>query len=301
MRKVLGLFSKKGKAKKQSQNYVYRILGVESQVIEFKLSPYQMVRVEPHSIMYIDPGVTLSTGVVDGLASGVSRVLTGSTLFLVSLTNEHPQRSAKVAVSSGHYSRIQEFDLSSFPSGLTFTTDSYLCSGPSVELSAVIQPLSVTVSQQSLFLQHFHGKGSVFIKTGVNPSTLSLQAGQSVVVAANALLGFTDGVAMQFALSPHVQNWVETANLVMVRLSGPGQVFVQNTTKAEFEAGLAKTLAKSALWSALGYLGEHDWPRPEPNCPTAEGTGEHSENHETQGKDEEWAGNDDDSSPIDCN
>ncbi|OMJ78050.1 hypothetical protein SteCoe_22253 [Stentor coeruleus] len=241
------------------KTFNYKIFGTESQLLEINLSPYQGLTISPSSLLYMDQGISMSTSTISGSKSALQRVLSGSSFFLVQMFNENPKSPAKVAVGASSYSKILSFDIGKYPQGLYFVNSSYLCSSIGVAINARFKGTSVSLVEQSLFMQKFAGHGDVFVKGGVNPRTLYLTQDQSVVISSESLLGFTDGININLRKNLHPQNIVTGKNFLLLELTGPGEVFMQNTSQSAYETSLVNQIAESSIYPAIYKAYEIYW------------------------------------------
>ena len=303
------LFSWFKKTDSKPSNYSFSILGCDSQLLELNLLPYQSVRIDPSSLIYHEPGITLDTKMMTPSSTGLQRAATGSSLFVIDLTNENEKSAALVGLSPSHYSQILHFFIDDLETPLCFVSDSFLCSGLGVDIEAKYFGVKMALAKRNLFMQKFTGKGSVFVKAGINVKEIVLGNGDSIVVASNSLLGFEDSVEVGLSVNLHPQLVRTEDNFYMLRVSGPGKVFVQNTSKEGFELGLASSLERAGVGlgqvAGYGIFGREEQQQPEgtkvlkvPQTDDEEGGGEgkgegeegqgvsvnHSDQHE-QGKD----------------
>ena len=82
----------------------YRIVGDDMQAVIVTLDPGEGVRAEPGSMMYMQDGIRMQTGVTGGIWKGIKRAFTGESMFQSTFTNEGPSRSdvAFAAPYPGH-------------------------------------------------------------------------------------------------------------------------------------------------------------------------------------------------------
>lgn len=267
MKKIFSFFKNTSTQKSSYQELLssscktfnYKIFGTESQLLEINLSPYQGLTISPKSLLYMDQGISMSTSTISGSKSGMQRVLSGSSFFLMQMFNENPKSPAKVAVGASSYSKILSFDIGKYPQGLYFVNSSYLCSSIGVAISARYKGTSVSIVEQSLFMQKFAGHGDVFVKGGVNPRTLHLTQDQSVVISSESLLGFTDGISANLRKNFHPQNIVTGKNFLLLELTGPGEVFIQNTSQSAYETSLISQIAQLSIYPAISEAYDLYW------------------------------------------
>ena len=140
-----------------SNVFSYKIIGFESQILEIDLSPFQSVRLEPGSIIYIGQGVTMNTSVGSSKKQGIIRLLSGSSLFLVDLTFENNLGSGRVALGSSYSGQILAMDMKDFPDGFLFAYGSYLCSSFGVNIDSRFSGFSTSLVM-GISLQKFSGE-----------------------------------------------------------------------------------------------------------------------------------------------
>ena len=261
---IRSLFSWFKKTDLKTSNYSFNILGFDTQLLELNLLPYQSVRIDPSSLIYHEPGITMDTKMMTSSSSGIQRAISGSSLFVIDLTNENEKNAALVGLTPNHYSQILHFNIEDFKSPLCFVCDSFLCSGLGVDIESKYFGLKMALVCKNLFMQKFTGKGSVFIKAGINVKDILLKTDDCLIVSSNSLLGFEDTVGLSLSANLHPQQVSTRYNFYMLRIKGPGKVFIQNTSKEGFELSLASTLTKGGLGLSqivdFGIFGHQEQP-----------------------------------------
>lgn len=254
MKKVLEkLFRVKKHESKTSEELIgdmkgmfsYKIHGVETQILEVDLAPFQSIRLEPGSIIYIDQGITMNTSIGPSASQSISRALSGSSLFYIDLTFELKSGSGRVALGSSHYGKILPFNITDIENRFIFANDSYLCSSSEVKISSTFSGLPIGLLEHNVFLQEFSGKGTIFIKAGISPKKITLTENNFIFVAASNLLGFTSEIKCSLKPNLHPQSIVSQKNFLMLKLKGPGEVYIQQFSKDTYETGICQSIMKS--------------------------------------------------------
>ena len=229
-------------------NYSYKIYGSETQIVEINLAPFQSIALEPGSIIYMDRGITMDTSLNSGGKSTISRMLSGSSLFLVNLTYENNQGSGRISIGSNHYGSILAFNLEDQDNELYFCNNSYLCSSLGISIEAIYIGMSIGIVERKLFLQKFTGAGTVFIKGGINPQKISLGEDKTIIVSAASLLGFTSTIKYSIKTNLHPQNIISKNNFLMLSLKGPGEAYIQQSSKDSYISELSQSIISKAAY-----------------------------------------------------
>ena len=98
-----------------------QISGEESQILEVQLLPNKMLRAESGAMLYMTEGVQMQTsmglggGNSSGLATGLTRMMTGQNLMISDFTYTNEKGSGTVALGTDFPAKILKFTLNNYP------------------------------------------------------------------------------------------------------------------------------------------------------------------------------------------
>jgi len=219
----------------------YDVLGNDfSQVLEIKLEPHQLVTAEPHSMLFMSPGVALDAD-MGGCDQGFKRCCcAGESMFRLHLKNVTAEVQ-KVAVTPSFPAKIVPIDLSQH-SGMFFNSGAFLAAlGQDwrVDIQPVCSPGVCCCAGQGLFLNALRGSGMVFLNAGGTIMTKQLVTGEQIIIDKHSLLAFerTVSIGIQRAGGCMVcccasQGFFNTV------LTGPGFVMVHSMGLSKLRSAL---------------------------------------------------------------
>ncbi len=221
----------------------HRVIGSTMPVLEVRLAPGQRVVSQGGEMSWMSPSVTMSTSTsgvgTSGLGGILRRALSGSSIFLSSF--EVREGTGVVAFATKMPGHIKAIHVGA---GREFVVSrhGFLAGTEGVTLAvAVQQRLGVGVfSGNGFLLQRIAGEGTAWVELSGELVQYDLAAGESILVHPGHIGLYDGSVTMAIEQVHGVTNILFGADtLFLVRLTGPGSVYLQTLTVP----GLAHSLA----------------------------------------------------------
>jgi len=218
--------------------------------IDIEYSPaYAMARVlldqgesakgEAGAMMAMTPSVDISTSTQGGIMKGLKRsVLGGESFFMNTFTATGPD--AEVVFAPALPGDIVQWSLSS--QTVYLQSGSYLASSMGIDIDSKWGGAKTFFSKEGLFMLKCTGSGDLLVSSYGAIVTVDLAPGQTYVVDTGHMVGWQEGVTYEVK---KVGNWKSTmlgGEGLVVRLTGPGRVYVQTRSPENFIAWLTPKL-----------------------------------------------------------
>jgi uncharacterized protein (TIGR00266 family) len=217
----------------------YHIHGDETQFVEVELDPGETVVAEAGAMMYMEPGIELSTKMGDGsddnqglmgkLFSAAKRVVTGESLFMTHFTHTGSGK-AKVAFGAPYPGKIIPLDLAQTGTILA-QKDAFLCSakGNKMGIGFTKKFGAGLFGGEGFILQKFEGDGLVLIHAGGTVIRRELAPGQTLRVDTGCIVAFQEHVHYDIKLVGGIKNTLFGGEgLFFATLTGPGAILLQS-------------------------------------------------------------------------
>jgi uncharacterized protein (TIGR00266 family) len=218
--------------------------------IDIDFSPaYAMARVtldqgesakgEAGAMMAMTPSVDIATSTHGGIMKGLKRsVLGGESFFMNTFTATGPD--AEVIFAPALPGDIIHWQLE----GRTvyLQSGSYLASSMGIEIDSKWGGAKTFFSKEGLFMLKCTGSGDLLVSSYGAIVSVDLAPGQTYVVDTGHMVGWQEGVTYEVK---KVGNWKSTflgGEGLVVRLTGPGRVYVQTRSPESFIAWLTPKL-----------------------------------------------------------
>jgi uncharacterized protein (TIGR00266 family) len=218
--------------------------------IDIDYSPaYAMARVhldqgesakgEAGAMMAMTPSVDIATSTQGGIMKGLKRsVLGGESFFMNTFTASGPD--AEVVFAPALPGDIVHWTLAS--QTVYLQSGSYLASSMGIEIDSKWGGAKTFFSKEGLFMLKCTGSGDLLVSSYGAIVTVDLAPGQTYVVDTGHMVGWEEGVTYEVK---KVGNWKSTmlgGEGLVVRLTGPGRVYVQSRSPENFIAWLTPKL-----------------------------------------------------------
>lgn len=217
----------------------FKIVGDDLQAVEIGLDPGETVIAESGAMLSMDDGVELETRMGDGSAAesglmgkvlkGLTRKLTGESLFMTWFTNRGQDKKS-VSFAAPYPGKIVPLDLKTLGGELLLQKDSFLCAakGTSVGI-AFNKKLGVGLfGGEGFILQRLQGDGLAFAHAGGTVIERQLGPGQKIRVDTGCIVGFTPGVHYDIEMVKGVGTMLFGGEgLFFATLTGPGKIWLQ--------------------------------------------------------------------------
>lgn len=198
-----------------------KLVGSFVQRLEVTLSPGEEFYAEKGSLIYYEAGIEKE---VSFNGSGLGRIIgakiSGESLFILRLFNNSPyQRKIVIGSHCGLLPiKIQ---------GETLICNKgvYVASNNKVDVNTKLSIKGLT-GGMGLFLQKITGNSTVFLDTVDSPIQLQLNQGESIEVDENHIIALRNFNEHQLSSNWSLGNLLGGEGLSMLRITGPGQVYL---------------------------------------------------------------------------
>ena len=220
-----------------------KIIGTTLPVLEIGLDPDEAVVGAPDQLSWMSGDIAMTTSAGPGGGGGlfglVSRAVSGAGIFMtefragrgpgnVAFAAKLPGTILEVAVAPGR--------------GYLVHRHGFVCGTPGIELASAFQQNlgGAVFGGEGFVLQKLSGAATAWVELGGEMVAYDLQPGQQVLVHPGHVGLFEESVSFEITTMRGVANALFGGDgLFLVRLSGPGKVWLQTLTLP----GLAHALA----------------------------------------------------------
>ncbi len=218
----------------EGSGVAHRVIGTTMPVLEIRLQPGQRVVSQGGETSWMTPSVTMSTSTsgvgTSGLGGILRRALSGSTIFLSAFEVKSGTGTVAFATKMpGHIKAIHVGGGREF----VVSRHGFLAGTEGVTLAVALQQrLGVGVfSGNGFLLQRIAGEGTAWVELSGELVQYDLEAGESMLVHPGHIGLFDGTVSMAIEQVHGVTNILFGADtLFLVRLTGPGSVYLQTLT-----------------------------------------------------------------------
>lgn len=131
--------------------------------------------------------------------------------------------------------------------GLRVQKDGFLASTPGVEVDTAVQNLAQGLfSREGLFVLNLRGRGLVFLSSFGAIHSISLEAGEEVIIDNGHLVAWPD--YMQYRIEKASNGWISSVisgECLVCRFTGPGVILIQTRKPEAFSQWLQGMLPPS--------------------------------------------------------
>ncbi|MGA0561772.1 TIGR00266 family protein [Ancylobacter sp. VNQ12] len=220
------------------------IIGTTLPVLDIHLEAGEAVVGVPDQLSWMSGDVTLTTSLAGGGAGGglfglVSRAVSGGGLFMTEFKAERgPGNVAFAAKLPGNLVELQVAP----GRGYLVHRHGFVCGTPGIEVATAFQQTlgGAVFGGEGFVLQKLSGSASAWVEVGGEIVTYELKPGQFLLVHPGHVGLFEESVSFELTTMRGVKNALFGGDgLFLVKLSGPGKVWLQTLTAP----GLAHTIS----------------------------------------------------------
>ncbi len=208
----------------------YTIYGDDLQLVEIQLDPHEGIRAEAGTMIYMEKGVEMQTGMGGGIFKGVQRIFTGESFFITSFLN-NTDVIKRVAFAAPYPGKIVPLDLTDLGGTFICQKDSFLCAARGIEIEiAFSKKLGAGLfGGEGFILQRLVGDGLAFAHAGGTIIEKNLEAEEILSVDTGCLVAFSPSVDYDIEFIGGFTNALFGGEgLFLAKLTGPGKVFLQS-------------------------------------------------------------------------
>jgi uncharacterized protein (TIGR00266 family) len=225
---------------RRSHEVDYDVVGNEMQFVEVELDPGEGAIAEAGSMMFMTPGIQMSTIFGDGSSSGGTfmdkllgagkRVLTGESLFMTEFVNRGSGKE-RVAFAAPYPGKIIPADLHRMGGKLICQKDAFLCAAKGVSVGIAFQKkIGVGLfGGEGFIMQSLEGDGLAFLHAGGTIVEKELGAGQNLRVDTGCLVALQPSVHYDVQFVGSVKSAIFGGEgFFFAAVTGPGKVWLQS-------------------------------------------------------------------------
>jgi uncharacterized protein (TIGR00266 family) len=208
-------------------------------IARVRLADGESAKGEAGAMMAMTPSVDIATSTQGGIMKGLKRsVLGGESFFMNTFTAKGP--GAEVIFAPALSGDVIHWQLD----GRTvfLQSGSYLASSMGIEIDSKWGGAKTFFSKEGLFMLKCTGTGDLLVSSYGAIMNVDLAPGQTYVVDTGHMVGWEEGVSYEVQ---KVGNWKSTllgGEGFVVRLTGPGRVYVQTRSPESFIAWITPKL-----------------------------------------------------------
>ncbi|MUN29768.1 AIM24 family protein [Sulfuracidifex metallicus] len=215
-----------------------RVLGYDMQHVRVYLQPSEIIYGEGGHLVAKSPSVSIAFKAQGGLLKSLERELTGSRFFITELTGP-----GMAEFSSFLPGRVIQVHLEG--NGIKVESNSFLFAEAGVQYSASLAPLGAGIlGGEGILLANFRGNGNVFLHALGGVSSFVLRQGEEIEIEAEHLLAFDENMQVQVTRLGNLRTMllgaIEQEGIFFVKVTGPGRVWVHNTSLGQLVGKLSK-------------------------------------------------------------
>ena len=220
------------------------IIGTTLPVLDIHLEAGEGVVGVPDQLSWMSGDIALATSLAGGGAGGglfglVSRAMSGGGLFMTEFrAGRGPGNVAFAAKLPGNIVELQVAP----GRGYLVHRHGFVCGTPGIEVATAFQQTlgGAVFGGEGFILQKLSGSAQAWVEVGGEIVTYELKPGQFLLVHPGHVGLFEESVSFEVTTMRGVKNALFGGDgLFLVRLSGPGKVWLQTLTAP----GLAHTLS----------------------------------------------------------
>jgi uncharacterized protein (TIGR00266 family) len=223
------------------------ITGTTLPVLQIQLQPGEVLVAETGQLAWMTSGIALNTTTqtagVRGLFGAIGRALSGGGLFMTEFSA--PYGPGGVAFAAHAPGQIMEMQVDPGRAYLIHR-NGFLCATQGVALGTAFQQSfsAGLFGGAGFLLQKIEGQGTAWVELGGDVVPYDLPPGESLLVHPGLVGMFEASVAFEITRFSGIKNILFGGDgLFLVRLTGPGRVWLQTLALANFAHALQPYLS----------------------------------------------------------
>ena len=209
-------------------------------LLEVEMQQGESICAESGAMVTMSPAIDIQTNARGGILSSLKRsVLGGESFFQNTFTCR--QGVGMVTFGPSYMGDVEHIPMS----GEWFVqSGSYLASTPGLGVDTQFQGLKGLFSGESLFFLRVFGQGDLFISSFGALYAIDLKQGEDVRVDTGNLVAFQRGINYTVEKVGGIKSTFLSGEGLVLRLRGPGRVYVQTRSPTNFVGWLYPLLPK---------------------------------------------------------
>lgn len=195
-------------------------------IVRYQLEKGERIKAEADAMVAMSSTIDVIGGVEGGIKKGLTRMLSGEKFFFQYLTAT--RGSGEVLFAHAYPGGIADIELDGI-SGLIIQKDGFLACTEQVEIETKVQNLARGFfSKEGFFVLKARGKGILFLSSYGAIHTITLAAGEEMIVDNGHLVAWTED--MTYNIEKASNGWVNSimsGECLVCRFRGPGTICIQ--------------------------------------------------------------------------
>ncbi|MBD3210161.1 TIGR00266 family protein [Candidatus Micrarchaeota archaeon] len=216
----------------------YDLEGNLMQILNIELEKGEEVFSESGAMSWMSPNMKMDSHIRGGLGSGLGRMITGESLFLVKFTPE--DGTGAVAFSPSFPGKVLPLEIDAGKE-IICQKGAFLCAESTVEVETIFKRKlgAGLFGGEGFFLQKLSGKGMAFAEIDGEVYERELGKGEMLKIDTGCVAMFEPTVKYDIKKVPGIKNmFFGGEGVYLATLEGPGRVWLQSMPASN----LAKTL-----------------------------------------------------------
>ena len=217
----------------------YRIEGNSIQHIMINLNSGESIYDNPGHLIWKSSTVNVDATIQGGIFSGIGRMLTGSSFFVLKLTGP-----GMIDLTGYVPGKVVEVNLNNFEIFVEYR--GFLAAESSIKYESTLTRLGFGIlAGEGLLMARFSGIGKLFLHAPGDILQLNLNPGQSIDVEAGHVLAYTAGTNVSFKRVGGIKAmFLGGEGLFFAHLEGPGAVWIRTLSRLQLVEGLMPELSQ---------------------------------------------------------
>ena len=224
----------------------YHIFGAPMPAVTIELSQGESMYTQSGGMIWMTEGIRMDTNLKGGIGGAFGRAFSGESLFMATYTAT--EADDKITFASTMPGDIKMF---SIRPGYEIIAQkgAFLCAEPGVKLSTHFHKSAKggLFGGEGFILQKYSGDGTVFCEIDGSLQEIELEANELLRVDTGNIAAFESSVCYSAEMVKGFKNVLFGGEgLFLSTLRGPGKVWIQTMTAAEFARKVLQYMPKSS-------------------------------------------------------
>ena len=220
-------------------------------MLHFTLDEGESIVSESGAMLFMDDSIEMDAHMRGGVLQGLSRTVVGESFFLNRFRAEKDKSKITLGINSP--GKILDFEISGGGAVLCQKT-AFLACTEGITLKSKLQKKFVAglLGGEGFFVQEISGEGYAFLEFSGDIIKKELSAGERLLVDSNCIAAFDPSVSydVEFMRGGVKNALFSGEGLFIVRLEGPGMIYLQNRS-------IFSVMRSVLPIGALSKLGKH--------------------------------------------
>jgi len=211
----------------------HEIFGGNLPAVTVHLEQGESIYTQSGGMTWMTSGISMETNMKGGLMKGLSRWISGESLFMATYTAQSAQEH--ITCASSFPGNIIALDVAKGP--YICQQSAFLCAQPDVVLSAYVLPglKSGWFGGNGFVLQELSGSGAAFLEIDGSLKEIDLKPGEKLKVSTGNVAVYEKTVNYSVEMVKGFKNILFGGEgLILTTLEGPGKVWLQTMTMPQF-------------------------------------------------------------------